>query len=225
MNLIPSLSLLLGMTTCLVSVTPVAWAADGGVFKPSHIPSIVYVASPSALADGAKAFIQSVADRGIVFLSDKKGNLEAQKKSFRALLRDSFDLETIGRFALGKYWRVATPAQRAEYQRLFEKMVIDVYADRFSSYDGQVLVVSDAKAVGDNDVMVATQIVPKDGSEKINIDWRVRKGDAGFKVVDVVVEGVSMGVTQRSDFAAVIGRGDGNVSVLIDHLKNGGKKG
>lgn len=175
----------------------------------------------SGLTTGAEKFVSGVAQRGLGVLGQKM-SIDDQKKAFRSLLRDSFDLETIGRFALGKYWRVATAPQRTEYQHLFEKMIVDVYTARFSNYNGQKLVVGKAKPVGDNDAMVASQIVPSDGSEKVNVDWRVRKTGGAFKVVDVVVEGVSMGVTQRSDFGSVIDRGGGDVSVLINHLKNGG---
>jgi phospholipid transport system substrate-binding protein len=216
--------LMLGASVLLIGSSSNVWAADALSFAPPGAPTVlVSVAGEDATVHQARAFIQSVADRGIGFLSAKDTTLDAQKKSFRALLRESFDLTIIGRFALGKYWRVATPAERVEYQRLFEKMVVDIYTERFSSYDGQTLTVVDAKPANDTDVMVTTHIVPKNGSEKINVDWRVRRGPQGLKIVDVVVEGVSMSVTQRSDFASVIGRGNGDISVLIDHLKSIGK--
>ena len=51
--------------------------------------------------------------------------------------------------------------------------------------------------------------------QPIRVDWRVRRG----KVIDVIVEGVSMSVTQRSEFASIIQRNGGKVSALINHLK------
>ncbi len=173
-----------------------------------------------ALEKKARAFIDSVAARGIGFLSTDKNNLDAQKQLFRDLLRDSFDLHTIGRFALGKYWRASTPAQRAEYQDLFEKMVIDTYAARFATYKGQALNITTAQIVDGGDILVGSQIVPPDGAEKINVDWRVRITGPSMKIVDIVVEGVSMAITQRSDFSGLIGQKNGDITTLIDHLKN-----
>lgn len=219
------LALALSTAACVILTGTPAALADRYDVGGQQNGSIIQAADDTPLTKDARAFIQSVADRGIGFLSDKNATLEKQKSAFRQLLRDSFDLPTIGRFALGKYWRVATPAERAEYQKLFERMVVDIYAERFATYDGQALTIIAAKDAGENDAMVTTEIVPTDGSEKIKVDWRVRKSSAGFKVVDVVVEGVSMGVTQRSDFAAVIGRGGGDISVLLDHLKTNRKKG
>jgi phospholipid transport system substrate-binding protein len=176
--------------------------------------------STTPLEQGARDFVDSVAARGIGFLSKDKSNIAEQKRLFRALLQDSFDLPTIGRFALGKYWRAATSSQRSEYQKLFEKMVIDTYSSRFSAYKGQVLTVLSGRSIEGGDVMVKSQIVPTDGSEKINIDWRVRGKPGSFKIVDIVIEGVSMAVTQRSDFSGLIGQKNGDIQTLIDHLKN-----
>jgi phospholipid transport system substrate-binding protein len=186
-------------------------------------PQVLWPVKASSAELGAQKFIDSVASRGIGFLSSGQANISEQKKSFRALLRDSFDLSTIGRFALGKYWRAASATERAQYQRLFETMVVDVYAARFASYNGQQLKTTGTKTVEGGDVIVNSEIIPVDGSEKIKVDWRVRNAASTPKIVDVVIEGVSMSVTQRSDFAAVIGGAGGEVSALIAHLKNGRK--
>ena len=67
--------------------------------------------------------------------------------------------------------------------------------------------------------MVTSQVIQKDGPP-VNLQWRVRKKDGGLRVVDVVVEGVSMSVTQRSDFASVIQSGGGKLDALIAHLRD-----
>lgn len=181
-------------------------------------PALVMIAADQPTT-GAQRFIDTVARRGIGFLSDASMTLSQQRSAFRTLLRDSFDLDTVARFALGKYWRVATPAQRAEYQRLFERQIVDVYTERFSSYDGQQLKTTVSRKIDETDTLVSSMIVPKNGGEKIKVDWRVRRTGGSYRVVDVVVEGVSMGQTQRSDFASVIQRGGGDIGVLLDHLR------
>lgn len=191
-----------------------AWAAESAAPAGAKTPA----AAPAE--NGARTFVDQVARRGIGFLSDPKLSQNQREESFRGLLRDSFDLTTIGRFVLGQYWRTATPAQRTEYQRLFEKMVVDVYSDRFSAYDGQQLNIAATKAVSDTDTMVTSYVVPKEGGEKVRVDWRVRQNDGRYRVVDVVVEGVSMSVTQRADFAGVLSRGNGDIAVLLDYMRN-----
>jgi phospholipid transport system substrate-binding protein len=62
-------------------------------------------------------------------------------------------------------------------------------------------------------------IVSPEGKPPVKVDWRVRNKDGRYKIVDVLVEGVSMSLTQRSDFSSVIQAGGGDVQVLLNHLK------
>ena len=118
---------------------------------------------------------------------------------------------------------MATPAQQKEYLGLFRKMVVDVYTARFNDYKGQKFEAKSFRSISPTDTLVTSFIVPADGGQNVQVDWRVRYKGGTYKIVDVLVSGVSMSVTQRSDFASVIQRGGGNVSVLIDHLKAGSK--
>jgi phospholipid transport system substrate-binding protein len=159
-----------------------------------------------------------MANRGLDFLSSKTLSQDAKRKSFEGLLQDSFDLDTIARFSLGRYWNAASAQEKAEYTKLFRRMVVDVYSNRFSEYKGERFEVRDSRADSEKDAMVTSFIVPPDGQE-IQVDWRVRYKNGKYQIVDVIVEGVSMSVTQRSEFSSIIQRGGGQVAVLIDHLK------
>ena len=167
---------------------------------------------------GAENFVKNLAQEGITFLGNSDLS-EAQKaKRFRKLLTNSFDMKTIGRFALGRYWRTASADQRAEYQKLFRDMIVEVYSRRFSEYDGQSLEVRSSR--GDGKHITGTSFIVSDkGGPEVQVDWRVRHKNGQYKVIDIVVEGVSMALTQRSDFSSVIQRGGGQVSVLIAHLR------
>lgn len=167
---------------------------------------------------GARTFIESMGDRGINFLGNQSMTEPQKATEFRKLLNDSFDMATIGRFSLGPNWNKATPAQQKEYQKLFNDMIVKVYSRRFSEYKGQKFEVSAARKENDKDSMVTSYIVPSSGP-KVRVDWRVRNKNGGYKVVDILVEGVSMSMTQRSDFASVIQRGGGDVEVLLAHLR------
>lgn len=168
--------------------------------------------------EGARNFVDSMAQRGIGFLSDETLTQAGQKEEFKDLLQDSFDIKTIARFSLGRYWRVASEAEKKEYLSLFEKMIIGVYSQRFGEYEGQKFEIRDVRQADETDFIVSSFVVPESGPE-IQIDWRVRYKEGRYKIIDVIVEGVSMAVTQRSDFASVIQRGGGSVKVLLDHLR------
>jgi phospholipid transport system substrate-binding protein len=169
--------------------------------------------------DEAEKFVSKLADSAIGFLSDASLAPEKKASSFKQLLQTHFDMKSIGRFALGRYWRVATPAQQEEYLGLFNDMIVEVYSRRFSEYKGQILTVTGSRIEGENDAIV-TSVVKQDDGPDIAVDWRIRHSSNGYKVIDVIVEGVSMALTQRSDFASVIQRGGGDVSVLLTHIKS-----
>lgn len=164
-------------------------------------------------------FVKATAEHGLTFLSNPNSTEEVKKAEFKKLLNNSFDMDTIGRFTLGRYWNTATPAQQSEYLSLFRKMVVNVYAQRFGDYKGQKFEVKSARPVGNGDVLVTSFIVPTDGGDNIQVDWRVRNKAGSLKVIDVLVAGVSMSVTQRSDFSSVIQRSGGKLDGLIDYLK------
>jgi phospholipid transport system substrate-binding protein len=181
---------------------------------------VVSIASDE-MVTGARNFIENVSQRGLNFLSNEDLSHKQRRQEFRELLNDSFDLKTIGRFALGRYWRVASPEQRKEYQKLFEDMVVESYAKRFSEYQGQKLTILKSRSVGDQDALVQTEIVStSNNAPNVQVDWRVRYKDGQYQIIDVIVEGVSMTLTQRSEFSSIIQRGGGNMEALLQRLRN-----
>jgi phospholipid transport system substrate-binding protein len=170
------------------------------------------------LESQAQNIINSLGDEAISLMANGSLGQQGREQAFAKLLRKHFDMKTIGRFVLGRYWRSANDVQKSEYQTLFENMVVNVYSKRFNEYSGQAFSVAGSRREGTKDVIVHS--VVDSGSNNIAVDWRLRqKRDGSLKVIDVIVEGVSMSVTQRSDFSAVIQRGGGNIEVLLDHLR------
>lgn len=167
----------------------------------------------------AKQTVQSMGEKAIGFLGDSGLSLAQKERAFKEILTNNFDMKTIGRFALGKNWRIATAAEKEEYQRLFEQAAIRIYSSRFGEYQGEGFIVEKVRANGKKDALVTSYIVSKAGA-KFQVDWRLRvKKDGSYKIIDILVEGVSMSLTQRSEFASIIQRGGGKISVLLDHLR------
>jgi phospholipid transport system substrate-binding protein len=171
------------------------------------------------LGQKAQEFVDDMAKNAVTFISSQSLTPEQKQEQFKALLEANYDMKTISRFAIGQYWRTASDAQKQEYQDLFKDMIVKVYSKRFSDYKGQAFNATGWQKDSDHDFLVNSEIVPADGSAKIDVDWRVRETNGQFKVIDVIVAGVSMGLTQRSEFSAIIQRSGGDIQALIDHLK------
>lgn len=180
--------------------------------------------APSRAADDdtqakARAFIEGLADQAVQALTNASVPREEREKRARVLLRENFAVPTIAQWVLGRYWRVATPAEQQEYLSLFEDLIVVTYVDRFTRYSGERLRVTRSVGMGETgDVNVFSDIT-NPGGAPIDIGWRVRTRDGSMKVVDVSVEGVSMGQTQRSEFASIIQNNGGQVSGLLTEMR------
>ena len=177
--------------------------------------------TPSALAKPGNPteFIADLGDKAIRTLADTSVGDASRSMQFRTLFLEGFDVKTLGRYAIGRYWRKASKEQRGEYLRLFTDFIVSTYANRFGQYSGEKLDVTGERAVKGKDTIVQSQIVRPEGAP-VRVDWRVRLRKSGFKVIDIIVEGVSMAITQREEFASVIRRHGGNIDGLISELKS-----
>ena len=121
------------------------------------------------------------------------------------LLDEPIDLDLVARLILGRHWRSASEAQRAEYLELFRAFALHTLASRLDVYGGQKFEVTGSKVVGRQDALVSSRILGE--GPPLTVDWRVRQRDDDKLVaIDVIVEGVSLIVTQRSEFGAVVER-------------------
>ncbi len=172
------------------------------------------------LENGAKTFIESLAKQAVDSLADQKISRPDRIVRFRRLFNDSFAVEAIGRWILGRHWRTATEAERSEYLGLFEDLMVVSYVDRFAEYAGEALKINRSIAEDEKTVTIFSEIVRPNGGPAVRVDWRVgRNKESAFKIVDVLVEGTSMSNTMRSDFTSVLNQKGGQISGLIEVLR------
>jgi phospholipid transport system substrate-binding protein len=171
---------------------------------------------PADAADPA-AVITSLGNEALKVLG-KNVDPNLRVARFRELFREDFDVPGIARFVLGRYWRLATPAQQQEYVTLFTDYIALVYADRLAEYAGATLRVTGSRPAPDGE-LVSTEIIRGTGQAPAHVDWMLTPQNGTYKISDVIVDGVSMSVTQRSEFASVIQRHGGQVQGLITALR------
>jgi phospholipid transport system substrate-binding protein len=171
--------------------------------------------SARAAADPG-GFISELVRNALVSLGDHQLSPEARDTKFRAIMEQNFDVPRISRFVLGRYWNEASAQDRERFQKLFQDYIVRAYAARFSQYTAgaeQQFKVTSARPENDTTSIVMSEILREKGPP-IRVDWRVRNDGGQFKIVDVDVEGVSMVLAQREEFASVIQRNGGNVAGL-----------
>ena len=167
---------------------------------------------------GAGTFVRALADEAITNLTGNAlTDLQRQEK-LRGILKSYFDVKSIGKWVLGRHWRKASAAERSEYLGLFEDLIVKTYAVRFKSYSNEKIKLTGTVSRGQT--AIVKSVIERGSQQPVRVDWRGTYPDGQYKIFDVVIEGVSMIQTQRSEFSSVIRRNGGRVSGLIATLKN-----
>ncbi len=167
--------------------------------------------------EDARSFVSRLAEETLQVLRSRE-DVAARAGQLAPLLRQGLDLPAMGQFVLGRQGRTMTPQQSASFARAFEKNVVETYSDLLARQTvADVHITGEAKQP-DGDVIVTSQITRPSGPAT-PYDWRVRETGEGLKVVDVIINGVSLLITRRQEFASVM-RKDG-VDGLIRRLEAG----
>jgi phospholipid transport system substrate-binding protein len=166
----------------------------------------------------ATAFIQETGEQMVTAINGQGVPLAQRRERVAAILRRAVDVEGVGRFILGRYWRTASPDQQAEYLRLFEEVLIRNLSARFGEFQGVRFALGRSQARTEDDVLVNT-VIERPGSAAFGLDWRVAEVGGQPRVVDVIAEGTSLRLTTRSEYSSVITRNGGNVGALLTAMR------
>lgn len=174
----------------------------------------------------ARIFIGNSINNVLVILKDRTLDSPGKLAALRRILRRYFDHKTIGRFAAGLHYKRATPTQQERYIAALEEFVINTYGRRMITYSGQIdkdlkasdlFKIWDVVKVGRRDYLVRTH-VKRRALKPVTIDWRLRRKENRFVIVDVIIMGISQIITYRSEFTAVIYRQKRGLAGLTESL-------
>ncbi len=162
-------------------------------------------------ATASKNFVDGLAKQ-VLNIVQADGDKAARTRKIEAIFANKVDINFVAKFAMGKYWRTATEAQRSAYVAAYKPFILKNYAGRLARYSGQTYTMKGARSDGPVD-LVSMEINDTNG-QKVLVDYRV----SGGKINDIIVEGVSLLATQRSEFSSIIDQK--GIDGLIDALKS-----
>lgn len=177
------------------------------------VAAAVAVATPAIAGNpaGAKAFIDKVAGQVLAIVKNEAASTAQKQAKLESLFTDKVDINFVAKFVLGKHWRTATPKQQQEYIAAYRPFILKNYAGRLAKYSGQTYTLKNAR--DDGDASVVTMAIHDTNGQDVLVDYRI-KGD---KIVDIMVEGVSLLTTQRSEFNGIVE--NKGIDGLIEALK------
>ena len=157
-------------------------------------------AVPSSSTDTVQALYVALLD------TMKNGRVLGQNGRFTQLepvIRRSFDIAAMARLSVGPFWTSLTEAQRQQMTESYGRYISAMYADRFDSYVGQKLEVTDEQPAPSG-AIVKSQIIKANG-EPVKVDYLMRRSGDSWLISDIYLDGaISEVATRRSEFAAIL---------------------
>ncbi len=147
-----------------------------------------------------------------------QGNLTETMRIVEEVLRPHVDQHRISALALGKYWRTATPQQRADFEKEFKETMVRLYSTAYASYNDWSIDYMPSRLKADDKKVIVKIKVNRSGGQPVAISYRVVNQASGWKVYDIIIEGISLVTNYRNQFKGIIEDGGGKVQALIDHL-------
>lgn len=180
-----------------------------------------FFATAYASEKQAADYAMDVGDQALAIISGE-GDDAQKKERLSELFVQHVDTDWIGRFVLGHNWRGMSEAQKQEYLQYYRGFLINQYTANFQEYaEGTHFTVTRSRPIGSKqDQFLVSMEIKRGKDQPVYVDYRVRGQNSGFRVIDIVVEGVSLLATQRSEFASVVQRK--GIDHLIDKLKEHG---
>jgi phospholipid transport system substrate-binding protein len=167
--------------------------------------------------DKAAAFVKMTGDR-LVAVVNGPGSTSAKRSQMTQIISTDVDVDGIGRFCLGRYWRQATPEQQKQYLTLFHEVLVTNITSKLGEYKGVTFTMGRARPQ-DDEAVVSTTVVRQNNAPTA-VDWIIANPTSQPKIIDVVAEGTSLRLTQRQDYASYLAHNNNNVDALIAAMKN-----
>lgn len=164
----------------------------------------------------AVSFVKSTSDRLVAIINSAKSPQEKHRRLLK-VIDLTVDVDDIARFCLGRFWRIATPDQQAQYMSLFHDLLVTNIASHLGDYQGVRVTMGLARTSVDTEIVITTVERPRDPTTQV--DWVVSTSTGSPKIVDLLAEGTSLRLTQSSDFTAYLARHQYNIHELIQGMQ------
>jgi len=167
-------------------------------------------------ADQAVAFVRTT---GNALVGVINGNMSPPDKraTLAKIIEGAVDVNGVAQFCLGRFWRTASSKEQAEYMQLFHGVLVNNISAKLGEYQGVKFTVG--RAQERDDTVVVTTTVERPNNAPTDVDWVISQATGSPKIIDVIAEGTSLRLTQRSDYASYLTRNNNSVQALIEAMR------
>lgn len=169
--------------------------------------------------DKAVDLVKNVTKEGIENIINSDASVEEKDKVFRKLFTENLDLDFIGKYVLGRYWRTASDTQKKEFIELYKEFNVKTWSKRFDEFKGKSFVFEGTSPANNpNQVFVDTKVPMTEGAPVI-VKWRVNNINGKLKIIDIIIENVSLAQTARNEYTSFIAKSPKGIDGLLEHLR------
>ena len=168
----------------------------------------------------AVEMVENLTKQGIEQIVNSTGSVEEKNAVFKKLFTENLDLDFIGKYVLGRYWRTATPQQKKEFINLYKEFNVKTWSKRFDEFKGKSFVFEGATPSSNKNQIFVNTSVPMPEGEPISVKWRVYERKGELKVIDIIIENVSLAQTARNEYTSFIAKSPDGIEGLLNNLRN-----
>lgn len=177
-------------------------------------------AQASIDAKKAEDFVKKTTQEGLTDIINSNVSQEEKDKRFEKLFNEALDLKFIGQFVLGRNWRTATAKQKKEFIETYRQLNVRTWSKRFDEFKGKEFIFTGTSPSNSKGQIFVNSEVPMEQAQPATVVWRVKQNGDNFKIVDIIIENVSLAITARNEYTAFIKKSPDGIDGLIKDMKN-----
>ncbi|MBP5398827.1 MAG: ABC transporter substrate-binding protein [Alphaproteobacteria bacterium] len=189
----------------------------------AFIFSALFLFAQSANAEvdaaGAENFVKNTTQEGIVEIINSNASQAERDARFEKLFNSALDVKFIGQFVLGRNWRTASAEQREKFIDVYRKLNVKTWSKRFDEFKGKEFIFKGTSPSSSDNQIFVNSVVPMENAQPASVVWRVKEKDGKFKIVDIIIENVSLAITARNEYSAFIKKSPDGLNGLIADLE------
>jgi phospholipid transport system substrate-binding protein len=183
--------------------------------------AVVLAAAPAWAQAAPRDVVVGTTDGVIAVLKDSAADNDSKRRRIEEIVYANVDFDTLSRLVLARNWRRLSAEQQREFQQEFKRHLSVTYSRNIDNYRNEGVKVVGEREEARGDYTVLTRVVRGDGSANdILVDYRLRQRDGEWKIIDVIVERVSLVANFRSQFQDIIAGGSPEKLIALLREKN-----
>lgn len=167
--------------------------------------TFLLASSAYAAESSCQAFASNMTKQVVGIFHDVKQNESQKRAALSVVFQEAVDTDWIGKFVLGRFWKTATPAEQSEYLKDYRAYLTQNYISKFNDEDGMSVddIVLASLTPENAGQFEARTLIKRKNEEDVKVDYLLDDTRGKCQVHDIRVEGVSLLVNERSEFAAL----------------------